>query len=370
MPVAGQAGPRGADRDGRAANTPKPTSVFSGRQDAPTVALIRFLIAVGREGLSTFWTLARLMIPVMVVVKILVDLGVLPHLARLFAPVMTLVGLPAETGLVWAAAMLVNLYGGAVVLLALAPDLALSTAQATVLGTMMLIAHALPIEQRIAQKAGVGLVFSTLLRIGAAILCGALLSGLFAAGGWLQEPARLLISDLGGGGVTPGAWGDWLVGSLRTLAMILVIVLGLVLLLRSLDRLGITRRLTDLLSPVLGRVGIGGRAMPLTMVGVLLGLSYGGALIIREARSGTIPRRQVFLSLCLLSLTHSLIEDTLFIMALGGHWVGLVVGRVAFTLVVIALLDRTIDRLPPPLARRLLYAGDGPALAHNIKTGA
>lgn len=340
-------------------------------------SFLGFLRSALWEGLTTFWTLARLMIPVMIGVKVLVDLGLLDLLARLCAPVMALVGLPAETGLVWASALLVNLYGGAVVLLALLPDLPLTAAQATVLGTMMLIAHALPVEQRIARKAGVGLVFSTSLRIGAALVCGAVLSALFTAGGWLQGPAPVLLSALGGdagAGTTPGHWGAWAIAQILTLAMILAIVLVLVLLLRGLDRLGITARLTRLLAPLLAWVGIGGRAMPLTMVGMLLGLSYGGALIIREAQSGAIPRRQVFLSVCLLSLTHSLIEDTLFVMALGAHWSGLVVARVALTLAIIWLLDRLLDRLPPALVARALYAGpaeDAPStsMRENIKIG-
>ena len=49
--------------------------------------------------------------------------------------------------------MLTNLYTGILVLVTL-PDLSLTTAQVTVLGCMMLVAHGLPIEARIAQKAG------------------------------------------------------------------------------------------------------------------------------------------------------------------------------------------------------------------------
>lgn len=92
------------------------------------------------------------------------------------------------------------------------------------------------------------------------------------------------------------------------------------------------------------------------MVGVLLGLSYGGALIIREAKAGTIPRRDLFLSICLLSLTHSLIEDTLFIMALGADLTGILLARVVFTLIVIWALDKVLRVVPERTAERLLFA--------------
>ncbi|GEO81017.1 nucleoside recognition protein [Pararhodospirillum oryzae] len=321
------------------------------------LSVLRFVGLTGREGLRTYWTLVRLMIPVMIGVKILVELGLLPVLARLFAPVMHLVGLPPETGLVWASALLVNLYGGAVVLLALLPTMPLTAAQATIIGLMMLMAHAIPLEQSIARRAGTSFVFSSVLRIGGAFAAGALFNLFCQATGWLQQPALVVLGALHGGGVQAGAWGAWLLDSARSLLMILGIVVTLVFLLRVLDRLGITGRLTRALAPVLGRVGIGGRAMPLTMVGVLLGLSYGGALIIREAQAGTIPRRQIFLALCLLSLCHSLIEDTLLVMALGADWTGVLVWRVAFTLAVIWGLDRMLDALPERMAQRFLYTG-------------
>jgi len=73
---------------------------------------------------------------------------------------------------------------------------------------------------------------------------------------------------------------------------------------------------------------------------VLLGLTYGGALIIDEARKKNFPPRTLFLSLSWLSLSHSLIEDTAIMLALGADiWVVLV-GRVILTLLIIAALAR------------------------------
>ncbi|ABC22699.1 nucleoside recognition protein [Rhodospirillum rubrum] len=315
-----------------------------------------FLRTSGREGLGVFWTLAKVMIPVMIGVKAVVELGLLPILARAFEPVMALVGLPAATGLVWVTALLVNMYGGAAVLLALMPDLHLSGAQVTILGVMILIAHAIPLEQRIAQRAGTGFLFSTLLRLGGALCLGAILNGVYRAGDWLQGPAPVSMVSSGSSATERGNWAGWITDSLHTLGVIMIIVVSLVVLLRLMDKLGITARLTALLAPVLGTVGIGGRAMPLTMVGVLLGLSYGGALIIREAKAGTIPRRDLFLSICLLSLTHSLIEDTLFIMALGADLTGILLARVVFTLIVIWALDKVLRVVPERTAERLLFA--------------
>jgi spore maturation protein SpmB len=330
------------------------------------LTLIRFLRATLLEGLSTYWMLVKVMIPVMVIVRILVELGALPILAVVFEPLMGLVGLPPELGLVWATVLLVNIYGGAAVLLALLPEVDLTTAQMTVMGTMILIAHSLPLEQRVSQRAGVGFVFSSLLRIGGALACGALMDQGYKALGWLQTPvdASLLAGD-----AAPAheqGWTDWALTNLHSLGMILLIVVGLVLLLRVMDKAGVTRLLTAALAPILGAVGIGGRAMPLTMVGILLGLSYGGALIIKEGQAGTIPRKDLFLSICLLSLCHSLIEDSLFIMALGADWTGVVAFRVVFTLVVIWSLSRIYGLLPSRAVDHLFFSREGRAVAARV----
>ena len=98
------------------------------------------------------------------------------------------------------------------------------------------------------------------------------------------------------------------------------------------------------MTPILRLSGLDERAAPITTVGVLLGLSYGGALIIEEAKKNNFDAKTRLLALSWLSLSHSLIEDTLLIMALGANiWIVLV-GRVLMTLVVMALMARLLQR--------------------------
>ena len=65
--------------------------------------------------------LFRLMIPVIVIVKILKELGAIEPLGRFLGPVMEAVGLPGTLGIVWASALVTNLYGGILAYLAVAP---------------------------------------------------------------------------------------------------------------------------------------------------------------------------------------------------------------------------------------------------------
>ncbi len=130
-----------------------------------------------------------------VLVRILQVLGWIEPLAVPFKPLMGLVGLPAEMGIVWVTAMVNNLYGAIVVFVSLIREVPVTTAQATILATMMLIAHTLPVELRIAQKSGPRLLFQGLSRVGAALVLGGILHLIYTASGRLQGPATVIFTS-------------------------------------------------------------------------------------------------------------------------------------------------------------------------------
>jgi len=298
-----------------------------------------------RDTFSLYWELLKVMVPVMVLVRVAVGFGAIELVSQVVAPVMGLVDLPGEMGFVWVTAMLVNIYASAAALLTLLPTAPLTVAQATVLGAMILIAHSLPVEQRIAQKSGAGFLFTLGLRMSVALTYGMILTSIYAGMTEFQQPAQVIFLKL-----TPPAqdWLSWTVSSIKSLWSIFWIICALLLVLRLLDALKITPVLSRLLSPFLRLMGIGEKATSMTVTGALLGISYGGALIIQEARSGNLDSRDVFLSLSFMCLCHGLIEDTLFVMTFGGHYSGLLIGRFLFSLLVVMLLSRIVKRISSP----------------------
>ena len=78
---------------------------------------------------------------------------------------MKFAGLPGSMGVVWATAMFTNLYAAIVVFSSMMVSEHLTVAQVTILTTMMLVAHSLPIELGIARKAGIRLRFMLLFRV-------------------------------------------------------------------------------------------------------------------------------------------------------------------------------------------------------------
>ena len=299
-----------------------------------------------RDAMASSMLLFKAMIPAVILVKVLQEFGLISLLARPLEPLMALVGLPASMGLVWATAMFNNIYSSMVVFVSLAADpslgAGLSQAQSTVLCTMILIAHSLPVELKVARQCGPTMLSQGVVRVGAAMLCGMAMHVTFAATGWLSEANIILFTP----GRRPEGWAQWAWDQAVNLAAIFAIIVALMALMRLLKLLKVTDLLVWVLAPVLRLVGIGRDAAAITVIGLALGMTYGGGLIINESRSGRIGARDVFNSVTFMGLTHALIEDTLLMVMLGADFMGVFWGRLLFSLALLAVLARLLARLP------------------------
>lgn len=304
------------------------------------------ILSLLRETWLTGWELIRITVPVAIITKILEEFGLIASLSTVLEPVMGLIGLPGSLGLVWATAMLTNLYGGIAVFAALAPGLDLTSAQITVLCSAMLIAHALPVELSVSKRAGANLLPIGLLRLGGAVVYAFLLNRICLGFDIWQDKAVLLFK-------APAQEGDllqWALALLQNQGMIILIIFCIVLLMRISRKVGLLTLLENILAPVLPFFGMGRQAAPITVVGMVMGIGYGGALIIRETSKGKMAREEVFNSMALMGLCHGLVEDTLVMAAIGGKIGGIFWGRIVFSLIVTYLLVRLLHALA---ARRM-----------------
>lgn len=286
----------------------------------------------------------------MIIIKFFDYLGVIAWLAYYASPLMHLVGLPGETALAWLMSVATGIYGGMVIFFSAPYAETLTVAQVSVLGGLMLISHGLPVEGSIAKQAGITWLVTLLLRLFGGFVFAYILHLIYSHGQWLQSSNSIVVPTLPQAETLTG----WIVEQLSSLASIFVIIAVLVVVLRILRYLHIERLMALLLAPLLRLLGIGDKASNITIIGMTLGLSYGGGLLIREAKSGNIAKMDVFSSICLLSLSHGLIEDTLLVMMLGADLSAVLWGRLLFTLVVIAVLTRWANSRSPEFVRRFL----------------
>ncbi|MDL2314933.1 hypothetical protein LJC16_01600 [Bacteroidales bacterium OttesenSCG-928-C19] len=290
-----------------------------------------------KSTLKTCAFLFKIMIPVSILLKILQSTGWIVYVGQAFAPLMQPLGLPGEMGLVWATSLLGNIFGGILVLLNTLSHMQLSIAQMSVLTFLILIAHTLIIETTITYQIGIKIVPMILFRLILAYLGGLILNLVYSSFGILQEPANVLMPYP----TNPeNTIGQWILNELQRYGTMMLFIFGLVLLLEILKKLDWIKYIERAFAPFVNAIGISAKIIPMTIIGITLGLAYGGALIIKESRENDFSAKDIFYAIFLMAIFHSIIEDSLLMLSLGGHYSSILIFRTVFTFLIMFCIVR------------------------------
>ncbi|PKP21513.1 MAG: hypothetical protein CVU04_01540 [Bacteroidetes bacterium HGW-Bacteroidetes-20] len=305
-----------------------------------------------KQGMKTSLKIFKIMIPVTILVKILQETGLIVYVGDGLAPLMQWMGLPGEMGLVWASAMIGNIYAGMVAYFSIASEL--TVAQITILATIILVAHSLPIELGVAKKAGAKIVPLFIVRFGFGFIAGIVLFQIYKLFGSLnyypEMVNQIVISQ------KDSSFWIWVLTELKNYFIIFLLITILIIILDLLKRAGIIELVNKALYPVLKVLGIGKEVIPITVFGMTLGLAYGGGLIINEVEQNELSKRDVFYALLLMSLCHSLIEDSLLMISIGAHYSGVFIFRTLFALIVTFIIVQITKKWSDTKMAKWFYA--------------
>ncbi len=307
------------------------------------------------ESIRVYWGLLKIMLPISIVVRLLQQTNAIDHLGKAFGPLVVLLGLPPEGGLVWVNTLLTNIYGGMITFHALGLGTVLSVAQTSVLCQLMLVAHTFPIELSIARKAGIPLFSMFLWRFGLAIVSAWSLSLILSFSDLFQYPVNVpeALSLPASGHDT---WTAWLLNECHRFALVFLVVLALMALMRMLKAIGFIDAFSRSLKPVMDWLGIHTAVIPITVVGMTLGILYGGALMIEETKKTNIPAKDIFYAFCLMGLCHSIIEDSLLMMALGANPYVVFLFRPFWALITLFFVVRLVNKIPERWVKKIIQA--------------
>ena len=284
--------------------------------------------------------LYKILIPFVFIIKLLEVTGVVDVIAKAFAPLMGLIGLPTELGIIWVTALVVNIYAALILFVNILPYLDVSVAQITILTVAMLLCHNLLVESAISRSAGVSFLFTSFYRFVSALFVCFILNLIYSKFNYLNEPFSTSFT------LEPpqsGLW-FWLKDQMLYLIYIFVIVVALVAILEILKVIGIENFLKRILVPPLRFFGISESAMNIIIVGMTIGLQFGGGILIKEVNTAKIDKQSVFLSILMINLVHAIIEDTLLMLAVGGHYSGVVFARIISGLVISLVMFKIYQR--------------------------
>ena len=309
---------------------------------------------VGRDIITVSVGLFRIMIPTLLAVKLAQEVGFDDLLVFLFAPMMSAMDLPAAMAVILVATMLTNPYAGLIVATTIPEVAGLTVGQTSIIALFMLFTHGLPLEAMVSRKVGVQLWFVIFIRIVTAFAAGVLLAQIFAITEWFSAPAAINLLQLVGTGGADASLLVWLNQQISALIVIQFVIIILVAMLELLRILGVERFLTWLLSPLLRFMGIGNRAATIAIVGVVLGLSFGSGLLMKDVATGTIAKKDVFGVVSFINLFHSAIEDTAVVLLLGPSLVIILGVRLLISVLVTMLMMAGASRLSDDGWRRYL----------------
>jgi hypothetical protein len=135
-----------------------------------------------------------------------------------------------------------------------------------------------------------------------------------------------------------------LIGAAKLSVKLVIIIVPMVTVFEVLRYLPVFRKAGNLVEPAMKGVGLTRDAAVPLFTGIFLGIAYGAGIIIRVAQQKGLPARELFLMGLFLATCHSVIEDILIFVVIGGN--GLVILGVRLGLA--ALLTGLMARIWKP----------------------
>ncbi|MAV83022.1 MAG: nucleoside recognition protein [Pelagibacteraceae bacterium] len=287
------------------------------------------------ESKSIFLVLFKVIVPVVIIIRILELLGFIPILSKLLEPMTSFIGIDGSLGLVWMAAILVNIYAAMAAFATLQSIFDYTIAETTILGLMILVAHSLPIEVAIARKSGISASFNFLFRFINALIAGKILFIIYSELNLFQNLNQSILS-IPNDNVSHS---DWIWSQIQNFIMIFIIIFFIIAFINILKVLGIWKLILRILKIPLNFLGMSDKVANIILIGLTLGISFGGGFLIEESKKNNISKKDILLSLSFLSLCHSVIEDTILILLLGSHISGILFFRLIYTIIIVLLMN-------------------------------
>ena len=276
-----------------------------------------------QSSLNSGMLILKLVIPFYILADILLYFDLLRPVSTLFLPVTSLLQLPAETAMALTAGIFLNLYAA----VAFAAPLGLSSYEWTILGVFLGVCHSLPVENTIMKKLGIGILYSTALRLIMAFLTTFPLFFL----------PTLWYSGTGSGGKVQIAHynsiPDLLLHSISNAAILSVKIIVLIsVIIFLMDALQRTR--------FIGRYSERVQTSFSLLAGQLLGITYGAGILFKEATSGNLKKKDLFFIGTFLMICHSLLEDPLLFVLFGANYWIIIISRLSMACIAAFLFTR------------------------------
>lgn len=128
---------------------------------------------------------------------------------------------------------------------------------------------------------------------------------------------------------------EWCYSTLSILVKMTLLIYSLAILQRILSEFGVIRWVSKFLKPLLLLFGLPARCSFLWIVANILGIAYGGAVMMEEVRAGKLSLRDIKLVNQHIGISHSNLEDLTLVASIGGIWWVMLLSRWAGSFILV-----------------------------------
>ena len=301
---------------------------------------------------TCIWLL-KITIGVSVLILFMRYFKILPWLSATLGPLFNHFGLPGEAALAYVSGYFVNMYA----MLAIAGSMDLTARAITILGVMSLCSHNMITETAVQGKTGANPVRVVITRTLAGFVLAFVLnlilplsqSDIAMLGGAVGESEAAVASIT----VAPAAEAsiieapaavqplfkelavEWCYSTLSILVKMTLLIYSLAILQRILSEFGVIRWVSKFLKPLLLLFGLPARCSFLWIIANILGIAYGGAVMMEEVRAGKLSLRDIKLVNQHIGISHSNLEDLTLVASIGGIWWVMLLSRWAGSFILV-----------------------------------
>ena len=284
-----------------------------------------FKEAVPASWKSTKWLL-KLMIPISLAVTLMQHFEILTWIATWVNPLFVHFGLPGESAVAFISGATAGTYAGIAAMM----SIPLTMKQASILALMIALCHALPMECAVNKKTGSSFWKMGAIRIVMALICAFCLN--------------IILPDMQEKYIYLGAEADssfwevmkiWGVSQIKMSLMVVLIIYSLMVVQRMLEAYRLLDPLSRLLSPLMAVFGLPRHASYMWLVGNVLGISYGSAVMVELEEKGLVTPEEANDVNYHLIMNHSMLEDTIVFASTGISALLLIITRLCFALLLV-----------------------------------
>lgn len=262
-----------------------------------------------KSGATTLWLL-KIIMPISLLVRFLDYFGILTYIAQFLDPVFVHLGLPGSTAIVFITSIFLPLYAP----LAIIMSMPITLRELTILALMCQTAHNLPVESAIQAKTGASFWAMSALRVSMSLIIGVVLNLILPKEmgmPFFEITSVEAVTSIGALLLL------WLKNSVQMALLIFVIIASLNIIYKLLVKFHLIAKLSKAIEPILKFFGLPVSTAFLWLIGYIVGLAYGGALMIDQMKEGKVSKSEADTLNYHLAVSHSILEDNLLFVALG-----------------------------------------------------